>query len=267
MTIAVGLVPLVLVLAVVGAGWNTSFETPDRSPSDGSAPPVGITPQLDLLPFVVLAVLMIAALLVLIVRHRGWTGFVIVGLLALGLVGLGLLGGRLDRGDEAPATEPSIDSSEVLDPDSARNPRLVVIWALIGASVVAAMLAAARRRDDPIDESDMSEVVAEIAANLDTASQSPRHNIITMYGSLETRLAGGLNARGVSETTAEFSARVLLQLGASAEACAELADIYQIVGYGERDAMSGDQHRAGELLRSISADLALSESQRAGTDA
>jgi len=266
MIIAVGMVPLVLVLAVVGAGWNTNFEAPDRSSSVAAPVVVEVTPPLDLRPFMVLAVLAILALLVLIMRERGWTGFLIVALLALGLVGLGILGGQLDRGAKAPLDEASIDSGGRVDPDLARNPRLVLIWALIGASVVGAMLAAARRNDEPIDESDLSESVAEIAATLDMALQSPRHNIVTMYASLENRLAGGVNARAVSETTAEFSARVLHQLGASAEACAELAEVYQVVAFGERDAVSSDQLRAGELLRSISADLALSKSQRAGTD-
>jgi len=264
--IAVGMVPLVLVLAVVGAGWNTNFEPQDRSTPAAAAVAADITPQLDLRPFMVLAVLAIVALVVLIMRDRGWTGLLVVGLLLLGLVGLGMLGGQLERGGGPLDAETSIDAGGRLGPDLARNPRLIVIWALIGASVVGAMLTAARRNDEPMDEGDLSGAVAEIAATLDTASRSPRHNIITMYASLEDRLAGGANARAVSETTAEFSARVLHQLGAGAEACAELAELYQIVGYGERDASQSDHLRAGELLRSISADLASSRSQTAGAD-
>lgn len=267
MAIAVGMVPLVLVLAVVGAGWNTSFDSPERSSSaPGPTAPLS-APENTLWPFMVLAVIALVALLVLIVRDRAWTGFLVVGLLALALVGLGFLGGQLDRGDEPTETESSFEPGDALDPESARNPRLVVIWALLGASVIAAMLVVVRRKDDPVEENNLSEAVAEIAATLDTASQSPRQNIITMYASLETRLAGSLHARGLSETTAEFSARVLHQLGAGADACSELAEIYQIVGYGERDALPRDQLRAGELLRSISADLAPSESQPAATDA
>jgi len=267
LAIALGVVPLVLVLAVVGAGWDMTFEPSDRSSPGAQSGTVLETPDFVVWPFVVLGVMALVALLALIIRDRGWTGFLVIALLVMGLVGLGILGGRAERGDAAPEPETSVQAGDVSDVPAARSPRLIVILALVGASVVAAMCIVTRGPEEMPDAEELSDVVAEIALELDSASRSPRQNIITMYSDLETRLAGGLNARRRSETTAEFSARVLLQLGANAEACSELALLYQLIGFGEREARDQDQVRAGQLLMSISADLAVSGAGVGVTDA
>ena len=169
-----------------------------------------------------------------------------------------------------------VDTTLIPGAEEAEEPPwgLIIGLGAVGAVAFALVVTRSRRRGrGDVDVDDLAHEVQELADRLLDLAGSPRQNIIATYDHLEHLLASGGRSRDDAETTAEFSARVLTELGVSSGSCVQLAALYQAVAYGEREASEGDQVEASELLSAVSDDLversrrlAEAASDRVGSD-
>ena len=273
--VAICVIPLLLVLAVVGSGWDTEFESEPSEASEDVQEDVSIEGDPTFAPFAIVGVIVAIGLLYLLLRHRVTKALAIllVALVAVALLGLWRFTLEEEAGDPPPEEE-VLDTTLIPGAEEAEEPPwgLIIGLGAVGAVAFALVVTRSRRRGrGDVDVDDLAHEVQELADRLLDLAGSPRQNIIATYDHLEHLLASGGRSRDDAETTAEFSARVLTELGVSSGSCMQLAALYQAVAYGEREASEGDQVEASELLSAVSDDLVersrrLAEAAQAASD-
>ncbi len=104
------------------------------------------------------------------------------------------------------------------------------------------------------------------------AEGQPRNAIVACWLRLEEAVASSGLPRRPSETSAEFTARVLDDRSLDADAIHELAELYRVARFSTHALGEPDRHRAVEALRRLHADLVTTrragerQSARAATD-
>lgn len=256
----VGAVVALLGLAVIGSSWESSFQpVEDRVVGPESSLRPRVEPGFGVDDLVLVGALAAAAAVLVAVRNRrvavpllvltaisGAAIVVAFGLLPDRVVGEGGLG----AGGGGPGRE------RVIDEAGAPSVVLTVVVVLVA---VAAWVLTRQRVAGPEGgpEADgLAEAIDSLAEDLAAErGAGVREEIVLAYGRLEQLLAGRGRPRARAETTAEYSTRVLRDLGAVSGRAEALAEIYQGAAFGLDDVGLADQRRAASLLRDVAEEI------------
>lgn len=160
-----------------------------------------------------------------------------------------------------PPPQPSIDMSKVHDGSTVFGLLLTILAVLVAVLVVAAVAyyvyrLVRFRRDRPRETA--FEVLPDVATSVveDAESQfaalaegRPRNAIVACWLRLEEAVAGAGLPRRPSETSAEFTARVLTGLAVDPDSVHELAHLYRVARFSTHDLGEADRDRAVSALR------------------
>lgn len=130
---------------------------------------------------------------------------------------------------------------------------LLVWWGVTGVREQVRRRRTARRQplpEESLDPLPRPGVVTEHAADHESAlgSGTPRNAIVALWHRLETDVADGGLPRRPAETSAEFTARFLDELGADSSAAQRLAGLYREARFSTHELTETDRAAARQAL-------------------
>lgn len=166
-----------------------------------------------------------------------------------------------------PPSRTSIDMSRVHHGSTVFGVLFTIVAVLVAAAVVAAVVyyvyrLVRFRRERPRDAGfdTLPDVAAQVVDDRDAQLAAlghgqPRNAIVACWLRLEEAVAGAGLPRRPSETSAEFTTRVLAGLSVDAGAIHELARLYRVARFSTHDLGETDRDRAVAALRRLHDDL------------
>lgn len=166
-----------------------------------------------------------------------------------------------------PPPRPSIDMSQVHHGTTVLGLLFTVVAVLVGVIVVAAvayyvyrLVRFRQERPRAAGFDTLPDVAASVVDDAEAqlaalATGEPRNAIVACWLRLEEVVAGAGLPRRPSETSAQFTTRVLGSLHVDADALQELARLYRVARFSTHDLGEPDRDHAVTLLRRVHDDL------------
>src|SRR6185436_5232792 len=129
---------------------------------------------------------------------------------------------------------------------------------LVGPAAVVVRRRYARRAREAVVPDEAARVRSDLGRSLQDleTERDPRRAVQRAYARMEESLGEIELARAPDETPAEFTARVLRVLGASAAAASDLTGLFEVARFSDRPMGEDDRRRAIASVRRVEAEVA-----------